>query len=412
MASCRPPPSIRWHPKGLRSTSPDPRPVSLLPLPAHTSGRLLSGACLIVVSLALGSCRNGGADAGGAERGGEYAIGVALNPQRAGMHTIYRGVELAVDQLNRERGGRGSRFTVRKTPEKITGAVEIATLLRDDRSVVGVVGHPESGSTLDAAAIYEDSEREGARAVVAISPTATSPALTGRSQWVFRVCPTDIAASAAAARYALDSLKARRASIIYRNDAYGKDWTRAFVTAFRAGGGTVLHRDPYLPAITEWDAYAAYIARMNPDIVLFPGSADDAELAIRALRAAGVRAPFLGGDAIAPLQAKAEEFAGVRYTAFFQPQAATTDAGRAFVQAYRTKHGELPDQRAALAYDAAMIIGRAATAARGDRKEIRRRIAAVGSTNATVHHGATGRIAFDGHHDVIGKTVVIAQVRR
>jgi branched-chain amino acid transport system substrate-binding protein len=328
------------------------------------------------------------------------------------MHTIYRGVELAVDQLNRERGGKGARISMRKTPDNLTGAVAIATFLRDDPTVVGVVGHPESGSTLDATAIYEDSERDGARALVAVSPTATSPALTGRSKWIFRVCPTDIAASAAAARYALDSLGARRASIIYRNDPYGKDWTRAFGIAFRAGGGTVLHRDPYLAGITEWDAYAAYIAKLKPDVILFPGSAEDAELAIRALRTAGVGAPVLGGDAIAPLQLKADEFSGVRYAAFFQPEAVTSDAGRAFVQAYRTKHGELPDQRAALAYDAAMIIGRAALSARGDRHRTRDIIAAIGASGNAVHQGATGRIAFDGGHDVVGKAVVIARVGR
>lgn len=328
------------------------------------------------------------------------------------MQTIYNGVELAVEQLNRERGGKGSRITVRKTPGDITGAVQIATLLRDDSTVVGVVGHPESGSTLDAAAVYEDSEGEGRRALVAISPTATSPALTGRSEWVFRVCPTDIAASAAAARFALDSLGTRRASIIYRNDPYGKDWTRAFAEAYRAGGGTVLQRDPYLAGIVEWDAYAAYIARLSPDIILFPGSSDDAELAIRALRAAGVRAPVLGGDAIAPLEMKAGEFAGVRYTAFFQAGSVTTDEGRAFVQAYRSKYGEAPDQRAALAYDAAMIIGRAALANGGNRARIRDHVAKVGSSTRTLHHGATGRIAFDARHDVIGKQVVIAQVGR
>ena len=386
--------------------------MSLQPAPTSTSGRLFAGfALLVLAALALGGCRNQGADAAGG-RGGEYAIGVALNPQRPGMHTIYRGVELAVEQLNRERGGKGARFTMRKTPEDLTGAVEIATRLRDDPTVVGVVGHPESGSTLDAAGIYEDSERGGARALVAISPTATSPALSGRSLWVVRVCPTDIVASATVARFALDSLHARRASIIYRNDAYGKDWTRAFSIVFRGGGGTVLHRDPYLAGITEWDAYAAYIARLGPDIVLFPGSAEDAELAIRALRAAGVRVPVLGGDAIATLQGKAEEFSGVRYAAFFQPEAVTSDAGRAFVQAYRSKYGELPDQRAALAYDAAMIIGRAALSSRGNRHRMRELIASIGSSGTAVHQGATGRIAFDSRNDVVGKAVVIARVGR
>jgi branched-chain amino acid transport system substrate-binding protein len=337
---------------------------------------------------------------------------VALNPQRPGMQTIYNGVELAVEQLNRERAGKGTRLTVRKTPREVTGAIEIATILRDDPTVVGVVGHPESGSTLDAAAVYEDSEGDGERAVVAISPTATSPALTGRSEWVFRVCPTDIAASAATARFVLDSLGTRRASIIYRNDPYGKDWTRAFASAYIAGGGTVLQRDPYLAGITEWEAYAAYVAMLSPDVILFPGSSEDAELAIRALRAAGVRVPIVGGDAIAPLEMKAAEFAGVRYTAFFQPEAVSTDAGRAFVQAYRAKFGEAPDQRAALAFDAAMIIGRAALATGGNRARIRDHVSNIGSSTRTLHHGATGRIAFDARHDVIGKPVVIAQVGR
>ena len=326
------------------------------------------------------------------------------------MQTIYNGVELAVERLNQERGGKGSPFVMRRTPDNVSGAVQIATILREDPTVVGVVGHPESGSTLDAAAVYEDREGNGARALVAISPTATSPALTGLSDWIFRVCPTDIAASAAAARFALDSLGSRRAAIIYRNDAYGKDWTRAFTTVYEAGGGKVVQRDPYLAGITEWEAYAAYTARLAPDAVLFPGSAEDAEVLIRALRAAGVSAPVLGGDAIAPLAAKAEEFAGVRYAAFFQAEVVTSNAGREFVQSYRTKFGDAPDQRAALAYDAAMIIGRAARAEGGNRRGVRDRVAAIGSSNALVYNGATGRIAFDARHDVTGKTVVIARV--
>jgi len=95
-------PPTRW-PAG-RAPLLRPAPfVSLLPTPATTSGRLFAGIALLgLVPLALGSCRNQAADAAGG-RGAEYAIGVALNPQRPGMNTIYRGVELAVEQLNRER---------------------------------------------------------------------------------------------------------------------------------------------------------------------------------------------------------------------------------------------------------------------------------------------------------------------
>ena len=364
---------------------------------------------LLLSTIGLGSC-GGQVVEGSVSRGNEWAIGVALNPKRPGMQTIYNGVELAIEQLNQERAGKGAPFVMRRTPDNVASAVQIATILRNDPTVVGVVGHPESGSTLEAAPVYEDREAAGKRAVVAISPTATSPAVSGVSPWVFRVCPTDVAASAAAARFALDSLGSTSASIIYRNDAYGKDWTRAFVAAYTSGGGKVVQRDPYLPDITEWDAYAAYTARLAPDVLLFPGSAEDAELLIRALRRANVKIPVLGGDAIAPLATKPAEFAGVRYTAFFEPATVTSNAGRAFVQAYRIKFGTLPDQRAALAYDAAMIIGRAARATRGDREGIRNHVAAIGASGRRVYDGATGRIAFDAKHDVVGKPVVMARI--
>ena len=377
--------------------SPDMRIPSSTRLPAPRAA-LLSAVCLVL------AC-NGGASG----HSGNIAIGVALNPQRPGMHTVYRGVELAIAQLNTERAGKGSPIVMKKGPPNVTSAVQIAALMRDDPSVVAVVGHPESGTTLDAAAVYADLEHAGARALVAVSPTGTSPALSGRSEWIFRVCPSDLAASEAAARYVLDSLKARTASVIYRNDPYGKDWTREFARIFSAAGGTVIQRDPYLAGVTEWAAYAGYIRRLNPDVLLFPGGSEDAEPFIAAMREVGVRVPMLGGDAVAPLATKPDQYRGVRFTSFFIPERASTPEARAFVHAYRQKYNEMPDPRAALSYDAALLIGRAILEVGPDRKKIRDYIAEVGGRRPALK-GATGPIAFDAKHDVINKPVVIATV--
>jgi branched-chain amino acid transport system substrate-binding protein len=357
------------------------------------------------VAVILASC-----DRSSVVSGDEIAIGVALNPQRAGMHTVYRGVELAIAQLNEERAGKGKPIVMRKGPEKLTGAVQIAALMRDDPSVVGVVGHPESGATLDAAAVYADLEHSGRRALVAVSPTGTSPALSGRSEWIFRVCPSDLAASEAAARYVLDSLGARRASVIYRNDPYGKDWTKEFTRIFTAAGGQVVQRDPYLAGVTEWASYAGYIRRLNPDVLLFPGGSEDAEPFIAALRAEGVRIPMLGGDAVAPLAAKPDQYRGVKFTSFFVPERATSPEARAFIDAYRKRYNnEMPDPRAALSYDAALLIGRAIIEVGPDRQKVRDYIADVGTRRPALK-GATGPIAFNARHDVTNKPVVIATV--
>lgn len=339
------------------------------------------------------------------------AIGVALNPQRPGMHTIYRGVELAVAKLNSERGPNARRFVMRRTPPEITGPIQVATLLRDDASVVGVVGHPESGTTLDAAPIYEDAEHGGANAVVAVSPTATSPAVSGASRWVFRVCPSDIAVSQSVARFVTDSLRARRVSIIYRNDAYGRDWAKSFAAAYRERGGAVVQRDPYQPGATEWEAYALYVKQLGSDVLLFPGGYEDAAPAIRALRAVGARPTFVGGDAVSGIEREGgdAEFAGVKYAAFFDPSRADTPEARAFIGAYETLHKEPPDHRAALAYDAALLIGRAALEVGADRKKVRDYVEQVGRQRPAMK-GVVGMLMFDEKHDVVNRPIVIRTV--
>lgn len=378
----------------LRPPSPPPgrrRPRRV----AH----LVALACAIVSGAA---CHRGAS-------GSRVVIGVAVNPTGTQVASISRGVQIAIDVLNVARHGRGAPFAMLLPPKQLTTAVQLATFLRDAPDVVGVVGHTDSGGTLDASSVYADDEDDGARAVVAVSPTATSPALSGRSPWLFRVCPSDVAASRAAARYVHDSLGARRAAIIYRNDSYGRDWARAFAAEYHAEGGAVVERDPYLSALGGWDAYAGYIRQLGADVVLFPGNAEDAALLVDALRAEGSRVPVLGGDAVSGLEAEGSRYAGVHFTAFFDARRAATPAARAFIAAYVQKYGELPDQRAALAYDAAMVIGRAVLAVGPDRVRVRDWLAQVGTTQRPIE-GATGAIAFDAKHDVVNKPVVIGTV--
>jgi branched-chain amino acid transport system substrate-binding protein len=196
------------------------------PSARRTGGRLRArGVAFVALTglAALAGCRGTGD-----VEGETVAIGLAIQVQLPEMISVRQGAELAVARLNDERPRGSRRFVLRVPPPSNTSAVQIALALRDDQSVVGVVGHTDSNSSLESAPIYEDAEHEGAGAIVAVSPTSTSPALTGRSLWVFRVCPSDVAASKQAARFALDSLRSRRAIIVYRNDLFGRGWTRAF----------------------------------------------------------------------------------------------------------------------------------------------------------------------------------------
>src|SRR5207253_336629 len=87
-------------------------------------------------------------------------------------------------------------------------AVRIAAQLYADPAVVAVIGHLSSGTTLAAARVYG----AGATPVVMISPSASSPDLSGISPYVFRVCPSDLQHGPHLARFALQVLGGRRAS--------------------------------------------------------------------------------------------------------------------------------------------------------------------------------------------------------
>lgn len=324
-------------------------------------------------------------------------------PGTPGYASVTRGVELALEQLRRE----GSRFRLRAPTTKATSAVQVAQQLRDDPTVLAVVGHPESGSSLETVPIYADAEGNGARGVVVISPTATSPRLTGISPWFFRVAPSDADVARFAAEWVRDSLSARRAAIIYRNDSYGRVWAETFAKTFSTSG-TIVAREPYLTNVVEWEAYAALLVALRPDVVLFPGDADDALALLRALQRRGCTAPFVGGDGTESMK-RAAEAIGARYVTFFSAQRAEGPEAERFLARFRERfHGE-PDHVAAQAYDATLVIGR--TAARGarTRASLRSALEGLGSAAPAIE-GVHGRISFGTSHDVRRRRLFVTRI--
>ena len=373
---------------------------------------------LLFSAIAFSACSTGQSDGasttlsaselvGTPKRGtdGTFGIGVGATPGKPGFEGVTRGLQLAVERLNADGVG-AVRFAV-TMPSAATSTVQIAQQLRDDPTVIAVVGHPESGTSLEAIPVYADVEHAGANAVVAISPTASSPHLTGISPWFFRIAPSDHEAARLVARYVADSLGAKTVAIIYRNDSYGRDWSARFSETYASKTGTVLARIPYLTGITEWKAYALQLKKLAPQVLLFPGDADDATAMLREHKVNDVRLTFIGGDGTEGM-ARTHEFPEAKYAAFFLSERATSAEGKRFVDSYRTRFNEAPDMFSALSYDAALAIGRTVIAGARTRSTLRDKLEQI--TDATAIEGAGGKIAFDAQRDITGRTIVIATV--
>jgi branched-chain amino acid transport system substrate-binding protein len=391
-------------------------------------------AFLIALGALNASCGARPESHGGAG-GDTLYVGVAS--ARANL-AYFRGVQLALDKLNAERPTGTPAFAVRLPALLQPSQVAVAATFRDDPSVIGVVGHTGSAQTMEAAPIYGDVADEGKHALVAITPTSTNPQVTRGNKWVFRVCPTDDDAARALARFAIDSLHARRVAVVYRNDLFGRGFTRTIAPELDASNVGIAERDPYLAGITEYQAYAQRIAREGIEAVVFAGGGVDAADFIRALHDASTHPAILGSDdvgnildgvkTVVPNVSKARRtqrgrqrvvapqatddrdlFRGVRFTSFFDAERSNDADARQFAAAYAKRYRQPATQQAALSYDAAMLIGRAAIAVGADRLRIRDWIASVG-VSAPPLHGVTGEIRFDENGDAVGKPVLIGLI--
>src|SRR5690242_6957088 len=349
----------------------------------------------------------------------------------------FNGVQLALDRLNAERPHDARPFGMRLPPTIQTSQVAVAARFRDDPAIIGVVGHTGSAQTLEAAPIYGDVANQGKHAVVAVTPTATNPQVTRVTHWVFRICPTDEDAARALARFAIDSLHLDRVAIVYRNDLFGRGFTRTIAPELASNNVTVTERDPYLANITEYNAYAARIARSGAQAIVFAGGGADAADLVRALYNESAHPAILGSDDVAsildgvkavlpateliakrrrrghkPSAAPTDDrelFRGVRYTAFYDAGHPRDADAKQFAAEYSKRFGQEPTPQAALSFDAAMVIGRAALAVGPDRSSVRNWIAGLGSS-APAMRGITGEIRFDNNGNAIGKPVLIGRI--
>jgi branched-chain amino acid transport system substrate-binding protein len=320
-----------------------------------------------------------------------------------------RAAELAVKEINARGVLRGRPLELRIVDDsgRADVAIRVARALVDDPAVVAVVGHLTSVTSLAAARVYG----EGRRPVAMISPSASSPDLSGVSPFAFRVCPTDLSHGAQLARYARQTLGARRAGIIYLDDDYGRGLRLSFAAEFRRLGGTVVEEDP---SLTTTASLEPYLARMRQaggvNVLMLATERGGAELALRDLTRLGLRWPVVGGDALTGIEATGALAEGVRVSSAYLSDG-PSERNAVFVAAYaRAYNGERPDHRGAGTYDILNLLAQVFRAAGTDRRAVRDHLARVGR-DLPAYDGVTGAIAFDGRGDVPAKPVVVGVVR-
>src|SRR6266540_3597021 len=344
---------------------------------------------LLVSILTLTACSRGSR--------GAIVLGLAGPFSQPRGESMQRAAELAVAEINARGGIRGRQLALRVMDDsgRPEVAIRIAEQLVDDPAVVAVVGHLTSGTSLAAVRVYGEAHRP----LAMISPSASSPDLSGVNPYFFRVCPSDLSHGAQLARYARQTLGARRVGVIYVDDDYGRGLRLSFAAEFRRLGGEIVEEDP---ALSTTPSLEPYLSRLR--------LGDGGGLALREMGRLGVHWAVLGGDALTGIEAAGPIAEGVRLSSAYLVDR-PGERNAQFVEAYtRAYPGQRPDHRGAGAYDAVHLLARVLANAGTDRQAIRDRLARIG-TDVPAYEGVTGSIAFDGRGDVPAKSVVIGTVR-
>lgn len=322
--------------------------------------------------------------------------------------TQLKAARLAVEQINRAGGLQGRPLQLRIVDDSGSenAAVLGANALYDDASVVAVVGHVTSGTSIAAARVYG----AGTRPLPMISPTASSPELSGINAFTFRVCPNDLQHGPALARYARNRLNAKRAAILYLNDDYGRGVRAAFAAEFARLGGTVVELDPFLGSTASIEPYISRMRGTGVDVLVVAADVPSAEIVLRELRRQGVRWPVIGSDALVGIEADGPLADGIHISSAYLSDRPGEKNATFVLDYFRATQGERPNDVAGLTYDVMQLLAQAIQAVGPDRQAIRDYLASVGPRRPA-YEGVSGRIAFDASGDVPGKPLTIAVVR-
>ena len=251
--------------------------------------------------------------------------------------------------------------------DKIESANAMSRLIEKDK-VVAVIGEMISGDTLAGGPIAEKAR------VPVVSPTATNPLVTQGKKYVFRVCFIDPVQGEVAAKYSINTLKARKAALIIdKSQDYCVGLAKFFKDHFTKLGGKIVEETYCVTEDKDFSAQLSTIKPTQPDVIYAPNYYSPVALFTKQARELGIKAPVLSGDGAQAdelIQIGGKEIEGVAFTGHFNPKAAATALAKDFIARFEKKHrNREPNAFHALAADAYFVLLDAVSRAGGTRGE-------------------------------------------
>ena len=371
-------------------------------------GKLLATAisAMLAVSVVASGC------GGGSKASDEIKIGVVS--EMTGSNATYgtsvvNGMKLALKEVNDKGGVNGKKVSIvvaDSKSEPAEAANAMSKLVNQDKTPV-VMGIFTSSSAIAAANVSE-AAKVPFLAIGATNPKVTLDDKTGKVKPnTFRVCFIDPFQGTVGANFVLNELKLKKAVIFVDNSSdYSKGLASFFKQAYTSKGGEIVGEEAYLQKDTDFKAVLTKIKTMNPEVLYVPGYYEEVGKIIKQARELGMDLPIVGGDGWD--SPKLAEIAGAGplnntfFTNHYSPDD-TSEASKAFVDAYVKAYNQKPDAPAVLGYDGARLMIDAISRAGGtDGAKVSKALAETKNYKAV-----TGDTSLNETHDAVKSAVII-----
>ncbi len=300
------------------------------------------------------------------------------------------------------------QLVIEDNESKSDSAVKANTKMITQDDVLVIIGPQSSAQAVPAGEVANKYK------TTMISPWSTNPATTLNRPYVFRGCFLDPFQGPVVANFIVEEFGFTKAAVLYD---VASDYPKGLAEVFKAawekknGAGSVVAYESFTTKDTDFSSQLTKIIRSGAEVLFTPQYYNEVPLIVKQAKDLGWKGPIVGSDSWG--SAETIELCGEPcYGQFFSSHYAAAGAKGAtkeFIDRYNKAHGYIPDDVAALTWDALHLAQKAIENAgkltgktEADRTAVRDALAKIKNFK-----GITGNMTFTEEGDPIKCAVIV-----
>lgn len=301
-------------------------------------------------------------------------------------------------------------LVIEDNESKAESAVKVTTKMITEDDILIMVGPQASKQAVPAAGIANNYKTP------MITPWSTNPDSTKDKPYVFRACFLDPFQGPVVAKFIAKEFKFKKAAVLYDVASdYPKGLAEFFKKAWEDsnGKGSVVAFESFTTKDTDFSSQLTKIINSGAQVLFVPQYYNEVALITQQAHQLGWKKPIVGSDSwgsAETIKLCGKDCFGAFFSTHYAAAGATGET-KAFIDRYKAKYGYVPDDVAALTWDAMNLVKVAVQGTGGLSGDLKKDRDAVRNALAKVQKfkGITGEMTFAGKNDP-SKCAVIVKI--